>query len=160
MEPKFEPLRLGDTRQLHVLLTDPRVAKHMPLADLSVSLDWVESWKKSKSEQWPDENMGPWVVFIDDRLGGWAGVQPDTETTVELAIVLHTWAWNQGRAVALEALRRWKSFGDPREVVIYLPESRDVETIARRLELSLQTSVVFDGRVFHRLGIKNSKLEV
>ena len=155
----FQPLRIAETAELHALLTDPRVAKHMPLADLKVSYDWVANWKESKSVQWPDENMGPWAVYIDDRLAGWAGVQPDGQETVELAVVLNTWAWNRGAEVAAESIRRWKLFEDPRRIVIYLPESRDVASIAKRLNLKLEDSVEFSKLRFHRLAIADSRLD-
>jgi RimJ/RimL family protein N-acetyltransferase len=159
MKIDFRPLRFADTEQLHTLLTDPRVTKHMPLADLNVSLDWVASWKKSKSKQWPDETMGPWAVYLDDRFAGWAGVQPDDEDTVELAVVLHVWAWNHGSEVAGESLRRWKTFGDRKRIVIYLPDSRDIKSIARRLNLRLEQQAEFSGLLFHRLAITGSKLD-
>lgn len=149
------PLQEGNTAELVALLNNPAVIAHMPLAT-AVTGEWVEDWKRAKSKQWPDPNMGPWVVHIDRRFAGWAGVQPDSDTEVELAIVLDAWAWGYGRGVASAALARWREFGDPRPVVVYLPYSRPIRAMQDRWGWRFLGDTDFSGTKFAKLAIPDS----
>lgn len=146
----FIPLRDADTTDLWHLLNDQRVTKHMPLAE-KVDLQWVEQWKTNKSGLWPTPEMGPWAVMVDGALAGWVGVQPDGEGQSEFAIVLNVWAWGLGGEITRRALERWAGFKREDRLVFYLPKSRPIEIVERRLgfqmigegEIAGQTFVMF-----------------
>lgn len=148
----LKPLQEANTEELVALLNNPAVTAHMPLAS-QVTSEWVETWKRDKSLQWPDAEMGPWVVHIDSKFAGWAGVQPDGESETELAVVLDVWAWGFGREVASVTLQRWRSFGDPRPVVVYLPYSRPIQAIQDRWGWKLLGEAEFSGSRFAKLAI-------
>ena len=149
------PLQDGNTAELVALLNNPAVTAHMPLST-AVTREWVDDWKRAKSKQWPDPNMGPWAVHIDRRFAGWSGVQPDGEDENELAIVLDVWAWGFGREVASVTLGRWRTFGDPRPVVVYLPYSRPIRAIQERWGWRLLGESEFAGTKFAKLAIPDS----
>lgn len=131
---EFRPLREADTDDLHSLLNDARVTRHMPLAE-PVDRAWIENWKESKSQQWPAPEHGPWAVYLDGRFAGWSGVQPDGEDEDELAIVLHVWAWNLGREIARQTLSRFRSFGHSKPIAVYFPTTRPIQLLTEKLSL-------------------------
>lgn len=149
------PLQDGNTAELVALLNNPAVTTHMPLAT-AVTGEWVEDWKRAKSRQWPDPNMGPWVIHVDRRFAGWAGVQPDGEDENELAIVLDVWAWGHGREVASATLASWRALGDTKPVVVYLPYSRPIRAIQERWGWKWLADAEFSGTRFAKLAIPDS----
>ena len=151
----FVPLREADSALLHSLLNDPRVTRHMPLAE-PVDLAWVEDWKNAKSSLWPDPQQGPWAVSIDGQLAGWVGLQPDGDNEVELAIVLNVWAWRHGTEIANEALRRWGEFDRESQINVYFPTSRPIELLIEKLGLELIGRSEFGGHEFVKLRLLRS----
>jgi RimJ/RimL family protein N-acetyltransferase len=133
---ELRPLESAYTEELLNLLNDPRVTRHMPLAE-PVDRAWIDGWKAAKSALWPQPDMGPWAVYLDGRFAGWVGVQPDEDERNEFAIVLNVWAWGFGQEITQEAMRTWLAFGDSRPVVIYLPETRPLGLLQERFGFRL-----------------------
>ncbi len=132
----FRPLREAATEDLHELLNDPRVTRHMPLAE-PVDHAWIDNWKEAKSQQWPSPEHGPWAVYAGGRFAGWSGVQPDGEHEDELAVVLHVWAWNLGHEIATQTVARFRSFGHDKPIAVYFPTTRPIALLIEKLKLEL-----------------------
>jgi len=114
------------------VLSNPRIAKHLPLFDPNIDLAWIENWVKNKLSQWSIPELGPYAILQNNQVVGWGGYQPDEEVA-ELAIVLIPSAWGIGEEVAKEIEYRWEKFGDGRKRVFYLPHTRNLELISSRL---------------------------
>jgi hypothetical protein len=124
-------LREAPVDQLWAILRDPRIARHMPLHDPSISVSWVEQWVESKMSQWPDESMGPWAIYLDGTLAGWGGYQPD-DGVAELAVVLKPDSWGAGQEIVSAINVRWTEVGNSLPRRFYLPKSRRVLHLAKR----------------------------
>lgn len=121
-----------DPSDLLRVLSNPRIAKHLPLFDPNIDLEWVEKWVKNKMALWNIPELGPYAILKDGDVVGWGGYQPDSDFA-ELAIVLAPSSWGIGRAVVEEINNRWKKFGDDRKLVFYLPHTRNLDLISARL---------------------------
>lgn len=149
MKIVLQPLETAQTQDLVVLLNDPRVTKHMPLAE-KVDAAWVETWKRGKSSLWQTPQHGPWAVYLDERFAGWAGLQPDEAESAELAVVLHVWAWGRGSEIKKVVLNRWFELMPNHKVFVYLPKTRKAEQIAVRLGLRFDKEISFGQTTFER----------
>lgn len=155
--PTFMPLRDAPSDELAALLNDPRVTRHMPLAQ-EVDIAWVDTWKNQKSALWPNPDFGPWAVYLDNKLAGWVGLQPDGDGEVELAVVLNTWAWSNGLRIANRALVRWRQIDPASPINLYFPTSRPVDLIAERLGLEIIDRAEFAGHEFVKLRLLRDSL--
>lgn len=147
--PSFElaPIDSVKIEQLHRVLSNPRISKHLPLFEPNIDFDWVKNWVKSKTSQWDDSRLGPYAVLVDGNVVGWAGYQPDGEFA-ELAIVLSPEAWGLGLDVVEEVDRRWQLHGDGRKRVFYLPKSRRLEIIPGKFAVQYIGETTILGKEF------------
>lgn len=133
---ELKPLDQVSVEALWRLLSDPRLAKHMPLHDSSITQDWVEQWVQAKTSQWNHPAAGPWAIVAADDVIGWGGYQPDGDQ-VELALVLAPTAWGMGLDIVEEINQCWNDVGDSRPRLMYLPKSRRSELLAQRWNLEV-----------------------
>ncbi len=131
----------------------------MPLAE-TVDEDWVGSWKTAKSSLWSSPERGPWAVYFEERLAGWSGLQPDGDDEVELAIVLNVWAWRLGREIMDATIALWHQFDIDSSINIYLPSSRPVDLVARKLNLLKVGEGKFGGHTFIKLRLLEAAVNV
>ena len=156
MKIKLEPLVLAKSEELVMLLNDPRVTRHMPLAEV-VDLEWVDNWKTQKSSSWDSPDKGPWSVSINGKFAGWAGLQPDDGDTTELAVVLHQWAWGHGKTIIDKVLETWGAFPESKKkIFVYFPSSRKAESFAGRIGISYSGTGEFNGIKFERFELLQS----
>ena len=95
----FVPLATIAPPDLVLLLNDPDVRRHMPLA----GDDWDETraadWAKAKDAQWVENGYGPWAIRIDGEFAGWGGFQKEGEEA-DLGLVLLPGHWGDGAATS------------------------------------------------------------
>lgn len=143
-----------DIAELHKVLSNPRISRHLPLFDSDIDTNWVSDWVKSKISQWDDSRLGPYAVLVEEKVVGWAGYQPDGELA-ELAIVLSPEAWGIGLDVVEEVERRWQSYGDGRKRVFYLPKSRRLDIIPDKFAVQYIGETEILGKEFGIFEFKN-----
>lgn len=105
MNLEFKRLSEVDCAELVVLNTDPRVHKHMPLAESDYTEEKCRAWVEGKERQWVENGYGPWAFFIDGKFGGWGGFQRENGEP-DLGLVLHPDYWGQGKQIFDELVRR------------------------------------------------------
>jgi hypothetical protein len=142
------PLDQVSFQDLFVVLSNPRISRHLPLFDSNIDIEWTKSWVETKLSLWEDKRLGPYAVIHNNVVAGWAGYQPDNEFA-ELAIVLRPESWGIGAAVIDEVNRLWQLFGDDRKRVFYLPRSRNSEFITRRLGVQQIGTTMISGIEFN-----------
>jgi hypothetical protein len=143
--------------QYRALITDPRVAKHMPLAQPSYSDDWISEWVLNKSATWGNPSFGPWSVWRENEFLGWAGFEPDSEG-LSVGIVLHPKHWGFGEEVLrLISIRATNLFPD-KMLILELPDSRRPEYFGRRFGLKKLGVATINGISFHRYQLDPSRL--
>jgi hypothetical protein len=154
----LKPLNQASNEDLVQLLNDRRVTKHMPLAE-TVDSEWVEQWKNNKSKLWSSPEHGPWAVYFHSDFAGWAGLQPDGDNEVELAIVLHVWAWRLGSDIANVVLEAWKAIEPTSQINVYFPTTRPIDLIAEKLGLRVIGKDELAGHTFVKFRLTaNSRL--
>lgn len=144
---ELAPLDSVNVDELHRVLSNPRISRHLPLFDPNIDIDWVKNWVKSKISQWDDPRLGPYAVLVAGKVVGWAGYQPDGDCA-ELAIVLEPDAWGIGKEVIESVSQRWQEFGDNRKRVFYLPTTRNLQSISTRFEVDYVGEFEISGHKF------------
>jgi ribosomal-protein-alanine N-acetyltransferase len=105
----FTPLSLIDPQALQALFTDPRVIRHMPLADPEpMSLDELRDWVAGKEAITQQHGFGPQAILLDDYFAGSGGIEPD-DAGASISLVLLPAFWGHGRQI-LDVLLE-KAFG-------------------------------------------------
>jgi len=95
---QFVRLPEVDTASLSRLANDPRVLRHMPLANGAMSEADIREWIVSKERIWEEHGFGPWGIRIRGAFAGWGGLQP-WDDEVEVALVLRPEFWGWGRPI-------------------------------------------------------------
>ena len=131
----------------------------MPLAT-TVDEAWVIEWQANKSTLWETPVKGPWAVFLDNNFAGWAGLQPDGDGEVELAVVLHVWAWNQGASISRAAIARWRELDAESSINVYFPLSRPIDLLAEKLNLEKLGEFEFGASKFVKLRLLETAINV
>ena len=155
----FRSLLTADSSRLARILSDPRVLRHMPLADSTVDADWVENWKAAKVTQWPTAALGPWAVYVDDQLAGWGGLQPeDHSSDAGLAMVLAPEYWGYGVEAMQLAISKFRSIVTEAEVtvsriLVEFPETRHAERALAKFGFVPIDSVDIGGVMFNRYAL-------
>lgn len=58
-------------------MSDPVVAKHMPLLTFKWDCDTVSEFVRSKEECWLRDGLGHWAFLCNDAYVGWGGFQKE-----------------------------------------------------------------------------------
>lgn len=118
----FHPLSEIPAPELVILLTDPDVRRHMPLAGDDWSAESATDWARAKDAQWQENGYGPWAIRIDSAFAGWGGFQREGDEA-DLGLVLLPSQWGHGATIFRELVRRGAQL-QVRNVTIMLPRSR------------------------------------
>ncbi len=105
----------------------------------------IKDWMKEKSQIDALPGCRVRTIYIDGKLAGWCGIQPDNNG-YEIAIVISNKFWGNGILVFRTLLGWAKEFGH-KEVLFHLletrPEYKSLNRIAARIE---KTELL--GRIF------------
>lgn len=113
------------------LLSEPRNARHMPLAREPFTTEAATQWVTDKDWQWQQNGFGPWAILVDDEFAGWGGFQAERDGA-DFALVLDPRYWGQGQAIARIALNYGFSLFGFDSVTIALPYSRTPGRVVAR----------------------------
>jgi GNAT superfamily N-acetyltransferase len=119
----FKRLPEVDPADLMVLMNDPLVRRHMPLARGTFGPAECARFVAAKERLWTEHGYGPWAFVINGEFAGWGGLQPEGGE-VDLGLVLRPKHWGVGRALYERLVAH--AFGEMHltSVVILLPPSR------------------------------------
>lgn len=159
-EIQLRSLLEADAAQLALILSDPKVRQHMPLAAGDVDAAWVEDWRIAKTSQWLDAaGLGPWAVFIDRQLAGWGGVQPeDDPRDAGLAMVLAPDYWGYGIAATQLVIEKFRTALAStslqiERLLVEFPETRHAEKVLSKFGFVPIDPVYIGGIVFNRYAL-------
>jgi [ribosomal protein S5]-alanine N-acetyltransferase len=122
-EITFTRLTDADPAALVRLMNDQLVRRQMPLTSDGFDLDDAAEFVADKESLWTEHGFGPHAIWIDGRLAGWGGLQPEG-SDAEIALVLHPDFWGSGRAVYDRIIASAFGAMGLDSVVIFLPLSR------------------------------------
>lgn len=146
-EITFTRLPTIDPGLIIVHMSDPRVAKHMPL----LTGDWTETtvteFVNAKEECWRRDGLGHWAILADGDYIGWGGFQKEGEEW-DLGLVLQPTTFGLGPRIVKKALDF--AIADERIpfVTFLLPPSRKNRGALDRLGAEYIGEIKYDGVVF------------
>ena len=155
---EFVRLAEIDAPTLSQLINNPRVQRHMPLAQGSMSNAEIHDWVRAKESYWDDPGFGPWAFRIGGIFAGWGGLQPWNDE-VEIALVLKPEFWGYGRAIFDRCLSYAFDHLHLTHVVALLPYTRKEGRALLHLGFSLVGSAVTDNESFRVYRIDASGLQ-
>ncbi|MEU8005110.1 GNAT family N-acetyltransferase [Catellatospora sp. NPDC049111] len=142
-----------DPAHLIGLMGDPRVRRHMPLADGAFGHAECRAFVAAKEALWREHGYGPWALLVDGEFAGWGGLQPE-DADVDLALVLHPRFWGHGRAICARVLdEAFGTFGFD-AVTILLPPTRRGGHGVTRLGFVADGQTSIEGRRFLRFRLQ------
>lgn len=126
------------------LLNKTRLREHLIDHQL-FNEETAKEWIKAKMEMDSLEGCRVRIIYIDDQLAGWGGIQL-AEGNYEIAIVLDDAYWGHGKAIFLDFLQWAKEFGH-KEVLIHLLDTRKESKYLRKISKSVYQSTMM-GNLF------------
>lgn len=104
-------------------MSDPRVARHMPLLAQPWNADAAQRFVEVKETCWRRDGLGHWAILSGGRYVGWGGFQKEGEDW-DFGLVLRPDAFGLGLAITRAALDFARA--DPRipYITFLLPPSR------------------------------------
>lgn len=104
-EPMISCTRLPDIAPDEIIahMSDPRVAKHMPLLTFEWDRAAVAQFVADKEERWRVDGLGHWAILSDGRYVGWGGFQKEGEEW-DYGLVLKPGSFGLGPRISRKAL--------------------------------------------------------
>lgn len=143
---RLSEIELADIIALH---NDPRVLRHLPLADGNFDEFECTRWVKSKETQWEVNGYGPWGIVINGVFAGWGGFQREMGDA-DLALVLPPEYWGHGRVIYRKIIEiAFEEMGF-KSVTALLPPSRVHANGMLRLGFQADGQVEISNSMFYR----------
>ena len=104
-EPMISFARLPDIAPDEIIahMSDPRVAKHMPLLTFEWGRAAVAQFVAGKEERWRVDGLGHWAILSDGRYVGWGGFQKEGGEW-DYGLVLKPGSFGLGPRISRKAL--------------------------------------------------------
>ncbi len=128
-------------------MTDPRVAKHMPLLRFDWDATTVAKFVAQKEECWARDGLGHWAFLSNDRYVGWGGFQKENDEW-DFGLVLRPDAFGLGGRISKQAIEIAHSDARIPYVTFLLPPSRTNFRALERLGARQVGVVEYDGEDF------------
>jgi len=143
---RLSEIELADIIALH---NDPRVLRHLALADGNFNEFECARWVESKETQWKANGYGPWGILINGVFAGWGGFQLEMGDA-DLALVLSPEFWGCGRAIYRKMIEIAFEEMGLESVTVLLPSSRVRADGMLRLGFQADDQVELSGALFYR----------
>ncbi len=149
MEEEISFVRLSDVEPAEIAahMSDPRVAKHMPLLKGGWDAATAAEFVAMKEACWAKDGLGYWAFLLGGRYVGWGGFQKEGEEW-DFGLVLKVDAFGLGRRISRKAIDF--AIADERIpfVTFLLPPSRQKLGALGRLGAQRVGEINYDGEVF------------
>lgn len=128
-------------------MSDPRVAKHMPLLTSAWDEETTTKFVAMKEACWTRDGLGHWAFLADGRYVGWGGFQKEGEDW-DFGLVLRSDAFGLGRRISKKAIDF--AIADARIpfVTFLLPPSRKNLGALEKLGARQVGEIEYDGAAF------------
>ncbi|MBY5932439.1 hypothetical protein KUV51_05455 [Tateyamaria omphalii] len=128
-------------------MSDPRVAKHMPLLTMTWDAKTVAEFVAAKEECWSRDGLGHWAFFSEGRYVGWGGFQKEGAEW-DFGLVLRPDDFGLGTRISRQAIEF--AIADDRipYVTFLLPPSRTKLGALKRMGAIYVGNVNYDGATF------------
>jgi len=130
-------------------MSDPRVARHMPLLKFEWNHDAVAEFVAKKEACWRRDGLGHWAILCDCGYVGWGGFQKEGDEW-DFGLVLRSDRFGLGRLISKKAIEF--AVADPRIpfVTFLLPLSRKKLGALARLGARFVDEIEHNGATFRK----------
>lgn len=151
----FTRLTAIDPALIAAHMSDPRVARHMPLLTGPWTTETARAFVAAKEATWQRDGLGHWAILVDGAYAGWGGFQKEGEEW-DFGLVLHPDHFGAGTAITRQALAF--AHADPRlpEVTFLLPPSRRNLGALARMGARPEGEVLHDGATFLKFRLETA----
>ena len=104
-------------------MSDPRVAKHMPLLNFRWNQKRLTAFLAMKEQAWRRDGLGHWAFLVDGTYVGWGGFQKEG-VDWDFGLVLKPSAFGFGPAITRKAIAFAKADARIPYITFLLPPSR------------------------------------
>lgn len=143
---RLSEIELATIIALH---NDPRVLRHLPLANGTFDEFECRQWVESKEAQWEVNGYGPWGILINGVFAGWGGFQLEMGDA-DLALVLSPEYWGYGKVIYRKIIGIAFEEMVFESVTALLPSSRVRTNGLLRLGFQADGQVEISGSMFYR----------
>ncbi|MEP2028660.1 MAG: GNAT family protein [Paracoccaceae bacterium] len=155
MKPEITFTRLPkiDPAEIITHMSDPRVAKHMPLLTFEWDKAAVAKFIATKEECWSRDGLGHWAILLNDRYVGCGGFQKEGDEW-DYGLVLKPDAFGLGTRISRKAIAF--AVADERIpfVTFLLPLSRKNLGALKRFGATFVDEIEYDGSTFLKYRLK------
>ncbi len=149
MKPAITFTRLPSIQPADIVahMSDPRVARHMPLQTFEWNDATVVDFVAAKEARWHRDGLGHWAILNDNKYVGWGGFQKEGDEW-DYGLVLKPEFFGLGIAISRKALRFARADSRIPFVTFLLPPSRKHFGALDRLGAKSLGEVEYDGAAF------------
>ncbi|MFZ1816067.1 MAG: GNAT family protein [Rhizobiaceae bacterium] len=146
--------RLSDvSRQLlFAHMSDPRIARHMPLINFEWDMAAIDHLVAQKEERWHKDGLGHWAILCDGSYVGWGGFEKE-EGDWDYGLVLTPSAFGLGLPITRQALHFARADERISCVTFLLPPSRRHLRALQRIGAHFVGEVVHEGSNFLKFSL-------
>ncbi|MEL6979110.1 MAG: GNAT family N-acetyltransferase [Pseudomonadota bacterium] len=125
MEDEISFVRLTeiDPSEIAAHMSDPRLARHMPLLTADWDAKTASNFIIEKERYWARDGLGHWAIMSRDRYVGWGGFQKEGDEW-DFGLVLKPDAFGLGRRIMRRSIDFAIADGRIPSVTFLLPPSR------------------------------------
>ncbi len=134
-------------------MSDPRVAKHMPLLTFEWDNAAVTKFITNKEECWSRDGLGHWAILSNNKYVGWGGFQKEGDAW-DYGLVLKPNSFGLGMRISKKAIGFAVADKRISFVTFLLPPSRKNLGALDRLGAKFVGEVKYDGATFLKYRLK------
>lgn len=146
-EIAFARLPEIDPAEIAAHMSDPRIAKHMPLLTTQWNVASAVNFVDQKEQNWNRDGLGHWAILSSGRYIGWGGLQREGDEW-DFGLVLRPDAFGLGRSVMKKAIDFAISDSRIPFATFLLPPSRNNQGALERLGAKLVGMIEYCGESF------------
>ncbi len=128
-------------------MSDPRVAKHMPLLIGKWDTLRTQEFVREKERYWQKDGLGHWALLNHGRYVGWGGFQKEGDEW-DFGLVLKPGSFGLGPAITHQALDFAKQHKDIPYVTFLLPPSRKNLRGLERIGAKFVEETMYENELF------------
>ena len=134
-------------------MSDPQIAKHMPLLTFEWNDVAVEKFIATKEECWSKDGLGHWAILVNGQYVGWGGFQKEGDEW-DYGLVLKAGSFGLGVRITKKAIEY--AIADDRiaYVTFLLPPSRRNLGALKRFGAIFVGETDYEGATFLKYRLK------
>lgn len=133
-------------------MSDPRVARHMPLMNFKWDQERLAVFIAMKEEAWRRDGLGHWAFLVDGIYVGWGGFQNEGDEW-DYGLVLKPGAFGFGPMITRKAIAFARADARIAYVTFLLPPSRKHPGSLGRLGARLAGEVTYQNERFLKFSL-------